>query len=201
MLVRVLLGLLCGLSLGVVASAIHRMSLYESKYGYTRLRVTVLVTELWLGLVFVLLIAAGVRLSGRWRLPRAVLASAVGGVLLVAAIDPDAYVAKKDVERFGDTGRIDVSYLGSLSVDAVPALDRLPEPERSCTLYRLDWQVSGESEWYEYNAARSRAKETPRGVCGPICWNHVQLRGNPTNPCAAVGGRDARRLTTGPGTS
>ncbi|OUS95719.1 DUF4153 domain-containing protein [Rhodococcus sp. NCIMB 12038] len=108
-LVRVLLGLLCGLSLVVVASAIHRMSLYESQYGYTRLRVTVLVTELWLGLVFVLLIAAGVRLSGRW-LPRAVLASAVGGVLLVAAIDPDAYVARKNVERFGDTGRIDVSY-------------------------------------------------------------------------------------------
>ncbi|MFF2111016.1 DUF4153 domain-containing protein [Rhodococcus koreensis] len=167
-LVRVLLGLLCGLSLVVVASAIHRMSLYESQYGYTRLRVTVLVTELWLGLVFVLLIAAGVRLSGRW-LPRAVLASAVGGVLLVAATDPDAYVAGKNVERFGDTGRIDVSYLGSLSVDAVPALDRLPEPERSCALYRLDREVRGDSEWYEYNAARSRAKELlaahPVGSC------------------------------------
>lgn len=167
-LVRVLLGMLCGLSLVVVASAIHRMSLYESQYGYTRLRVTVLVTELWLGLVFVLLIAAGVRLSGRW-LPRAVLASAVGGVLLVAATDPDAYVARKNVERFGDTGRIDVSYLGSLSVDAVPALDRLPEPERSCALYRLDREVRGDSEWYEYNAARSRAKELlaahPVGSC------------------------------------
>ncbi|RZL76105.1 MAG: DUF4173 domain-containing protein [Rhodococcus sp. (in: high G+C Gram-positive bacteria)] len=157
-LVRVLLGLLCVLSLVVVASAIHRMSLYENQYGYTRLRVTVMATELWLGLVFVLLIAAGVQLSGRW-LPRAVLASAVGGVLLLAVIDPDAYVAGKNVERFDETGRIDVSYLSSLSVDAVPALDRLPEPERSCALYRLDRQVEGESAWYEYNAARDRARE------------------------------------------
>lgn len=55
------------------------------------------------------------------------------------------------------------------SVDAVPALDRLPEPERSCALYRLDRQVRGESEWYEYNVARSRAKELlaahPVGSC------------------------------------
>ncbi|MGV9863181.1 DUF4153 domain-containing protein [Rhodococcus koreensis] len=34
------------------------MSLYERQYGYTRLRVTVLVTELWLGVVFVLLVVA-----------------------------------------------------------------------------------------------------------------------------------------------
>jgi hypothetical protein len=170
-LVRVLLGLLCVLSLVVVASAIHRMSLYESQYGYTRLRLTVMVTELWLGIVFVLLIAAGVRLSGWW-LPRAVLASAVGGVLILAAIDPDAYVARKNVERFAETGRIDVSYLGSLSVDAVPALDRLPEPERSCALHRLDRQVEDGSAWYEYNAARDRAREVltahPVGSCDQV---------------------------------
>ncbi|WP_346348810.1 hypothetical protein [Rhodococcus sp. T2V] len=78
-------------------------------------------------------------------------------------------MAGKNVERFGDTGRIDVSYLGSLSVDAVPVLDRLPEPERSCALYGLDREVTGDSKWYGYNAARSRAKQLlaahPVGSC------------------------------------
>ncbi|AWK71343.1 beta-carotene 15,15'-monooxygenase [Rhodococcus oxybenzonivorans] len=170
-LVRVLLGLLCVLTLVIVASAVARMSLYESHYGYTQLRLLVLVTEVWLGLVFVLLLIAGLRLSGRW-LPCAVLGSAVCGVLLLAVVDPDAYIAQKNVERFEETGRIDVSYLRSLSVDAVPALDRLPEPERSCALYRLQHEVDEGAEWYEYNAARNRARDLlaahPVGRCDRV---------------------------------
>ncbi|MGW4336896.1 DUF4153 domain-containing protein [Rhodococcus koreensis] len=69
------------------------------------------------------------RQYGYTRLRVTVLWLGVVFVLLVGAIDPDAYVARKNVERFEDTGRIDVSYLGSLAVDAVSALDRLPEPE------------------------------------------------------------------------
>jgi hypothetical protein len=32
---------------------------------------------------------------------------------------------------------VDLDYLSTLSVDAVPALDRLPEPERSCVLSQI----------------------------------------------------------------
>ena len=41
LLLRVLLGLLCVLTLAVVASALYRMSLYQEAYGYTVLRVFV----------------------------------------------------------------------------------------------------------------------------------------------------------------
>ena len=41
------------------------------------------------------------------------------------------------MDRFLQSGQIDLDYLGTLSVDAVPALDRLPEPQRSCVLARI----------------------------------------------------------------
>ncbi|QCQ91928.1 DUF4153 domain-containing protein [Rhodococcus sp. SGAir0479] len=165
-LARVLLGLLCGLSLVVVASALHRMSLYENEFGYTRLRLSVMAVELWLGVVFVLLLAAGVRMSGRW-LPRAVLVSAVIGVLGFAALDPDGYIAGRNVDRYAETGRLDVAYLRGLSVDAVPELDRLPEPARSCALSGID--VGSGATGFDYNAARARA--------------HDILQARPVGPC------------------
>lgn len=132
---RTLLGALCVLSMVIVASALHRMSLYEEQYGYTTLRLFVTAVEWWLGSVFVLLLVAGGRMSGRW-LPRAVGVGAVLTVLALAALNPDAYIARHNVERFEQTGRIDTYYLGGLSSDADAELGRLPEFERSCVQAR-----------------------------------------------------------------
>lgn len=143
---RVLLGALCALSVVIVASALHRMSLYEEQYGYTTLRLFVTAVEWWLGSVFVLLLVAGVRMSGRW-LPRAVGVGAVLTVLALAAVNPDAYIARQNVERFEETGRIDVFYLGGLSADADPELDRLPQRVRECVQAR--GPVSWGDSWYQ----------------------------------------------------
>ncbi|MFC4602419.1 DUF4153 domain-containing protein [Rhodococcus kronopolitis] len=170
-LARVALGPLCVLTLLVVASAVHRMALYESAFGFTRLRLGVMAAELWLGVVFVALLVAGVRMTGHW-LPRAVLASAVVGTLAFAAINPDGYIADRNVQRYTETGNIDVAYLRGLSVDAVPALDRLPEPVRSCALRGIG--VGGDASGFAYNAARSRAaqilRERPVGPCDFGQW-------------------------------
>ncbi|MDI9897170.1 DUF4173 domain-containing protein [Rhodococcus sp. IEGM 1381] len=128
---RALLGGLCLLSLVIVASALHRMSLYEQQYGYTTLRLFVTAVEWWLGSVFVLLLVSGVRMSGRW-LPRAVGVGAVLTVLALAALNPDAYIARHNVDRFEQTGRIDTSYVGGLSADADAELERLPDYVRPC---------------------------------------------------------------------
>lgn len=73
-LVRGVLGTLCALTLIVVASAVRRMDMYVEAYGLTRLRISVVAVELWLGLVILLIMVAGV--LGARRLPRAVAASA-----------------------------------------------------------------------------------------------------------------------------
>lgn len=157
-LIRVLLGMLALLSLVVVASALFRMNVYQQAYGFTRLRVLVSTAELWLGLLFVLVLVAGIRLRAAW-LARLVVATAVLALLGLAALDPDQFIADRNIDRYEDTGRMDVWYLSELSADAVPALERLPTPVRECAVRNLAWELSREpDEWHEWNLARARAR-------------------------------------------
>ena len=98
---RGLLGALAVLSLVVVASALGRMWTYEQAYGFSRLRVLVSVCELWLGVVFLLVLAAGIRLSApaRW-LPQAVVGTGVAALLALAALNPDQFIADRNVDRY-----------------------------------------------------------------------------------------------------
>ena len=164
-LVRVLLGILCVMSVVVVVSAVHRMWTYEQAYGFTELRVFVTTVELWLGSTFLLVAIAGIRLrpAARW-LPQAVLAAGVIALLSLAVLNPDRFVAERNIDRYHETGRIDVSYLGTLSADAVPALDRLAEPMRSCALARIASRTGEADSWNEFNLSRSQARDALAGV-------------------------------------
>ena len=75
---RGLLGALSLLVLVIVASALSRMWTYQQAYGFTVLRLSVEAFELWLGLVYVMIIVAGVSLEARW-LPRAIAGSSAVG--------------------------------------------------------------------------------------------------------------------------
>ncbi|MEE6271779.1 DUF4153 domain-containing protein [Georgenia sp. MJ206] len=121
LLLRVALGTLCVLTLVVVASALFRMSVYQEAFGFTVLRVLVDAFELWLGLVVVLVLVAGVRWSGRW-LPRAALVSGAVMLLVLGLGNTEAWVAQRNIERFEATGKIDTAYLGTLSADAAPTI-------------------------------------------------------------------------------
>ncbi|MFH8489781.1 DUF4153 domain-containing protein [Streptomyces longisporoflavus] len=157
-LVRAVLGTLCVLTLVVVASAVRRMDMYVDAYGLTRLRVSVVAVELWLGLVIVLIMAAGVW-GARW-LPRAVAASAAAGVLAFGLLSPDALVAERNVQRYEDAGKFDLEYARGLSADAVPAIDELPEPLRSCVLAGIADSLGSERDpWYATSLGESRARE------------------------------------------
>ncbi|MET9320461.1 DUF4173 domain-containing protein [Streptomyces sp. NPDC003038] len=160
--VRIVLGLLCALALVVVASALRRMDLYVDAYGLTRLRVSVAAMEVWLGLVIVLIMAAGV-FGARW-LPRAVAGSVAAGVLAFGLMSPDGMVAERNVTRYQDDEKIDLAYLQSLSADAVPALDRLPEPHRSCALRGInnDLARAGHVPWYAMSLGEYRARQILR---------------------------------------
>ena len=57
------------------------------------------------------------------------------------------------------TGDLDTTYLSTLSLDAVPALDRLPAVRRDCALWRLyaDLDTPGD-DWRSWNLDRQRAR-------------------------------------------
>ena len=118
------LGLLCLQTLVVVGSALHRMSLYQDAYGFTRLRLLVDVFEGWLGC---------------WCWPRSWAASGCGppgcrasrcvsgsvALLGLAAVNPDAWIASHNLDRYAETGRVD------LDLPARPLRRRHPHARRA----------------------------------------------------------------------
>jgi two-component system, OmpR family, sensor histidine kinase BaeS len=150
---RVSLGLLCLLTLVVVASALYRMHVYQEAYGFTELRLLVDVFEGWLGLLVIGVMVAGVTMKATW-LPRAALLSGASLLLGLAVLNPDAWVAQHNVDRYTETGKVDWVYLQGLSDDAVPVLASLPDDVVGCAM--ADREPS-DNDWLEWNLGRERA--------------------------------------------
>ncbi|MEV0362416.1 DUF4153 domain-containing protein [Nocardia fusca] len=152
-------GLLCaisGLTLVMIASALGRMWTYQQAYGFTVLRLLVGTCELWLGIGYVLVIIAVARLETAW-LPRSAIATGTAALLALAALNPEGLVAAENIDRWERGEDLDVDYLAGLSVDIVPALDRLPAPIRDGLLDRLENQLDDDA-WNSWNLARTRAR-------------------------------------------
>jgi hypothetical protein len=158
LILRLLLGLLCTLALVVLVSALHRLRLYEDAFGLTRLRLLAETIALWLGAMLVLATGA---VAPRAVLARvgtlAVVATAVG-LLAFSLSSPDRRVADRNVARWRQTGMIDIDYLRTLSADAVPALVRLPLPERRRATVDLREQLRSGDPWGSANLSRTRAR-------------------------------------------
>lgn len=126
--------LLVALVAVILVSAYQRLMLYETAYGFTRLRTYTHVFMVWLGVL--LLATAALELTGR---PRAfgltALAVAAGFVLTLAVMNVDGFIVRQNTARsednfviasggqsISDSRQLDMAYLDSLSDDAVPAL-------------------------------------------------------------------------------
>ncbi len=165
MWLRGLLGALSVLTLVIVASALARMWAYQQAYGFTVLRVLVSTCELWLGLVYVLVLAAGVKLHGRWP-ARAVVGTGFAVLVGLALLNPDRFIAEHNIARWQETGRIDVDYLSLLSDDAVPAIATLPDDLKRCALRH---HTVKDDDWRSWNLGRSQARDVLRSVRPAAC--------------------------------
>jgi hypothetical protein len=111
---------LVGLTLVILASAVKRITLYEEAYGFTELRVYSHVFAFALG---AMLLWRAVTL---WRWTQSFATGAVvallGFVLSLDVLNPDAFIATRNLERHAQSGDIDRNYLSQLSADAAPVL-------------------------------------------------------------------------------
>jgi hypothetical protein len=132
---------------------------YTDAYGLTQLRLLVALCEGWFGLVFAMLLVAGVRLRAPW-LPQAVAATAAATLVGLVAVNPDLLIARQNLARTEAVVPVDLGYLAELSVDAVPALEQLPLRERQCVLLVMKHRLDdyGPDELREWNLGRSRAR-------------------------------------------
>ncbi len=149
--------LMLGLVLVLLASAYWRMSLYEGAYGYTELRLYVQIFEGWLAVALVWL---GIVL---WLRPRYFaiggFVAILGFLVTVNLANPDATIARENLDRYRTSGVLDVHYLNGLSEDAMPtllpALDFVKGPERDelaqSMASRLQ-QMDGDTSWREWQS-------------------------------------------------
>lgn len=171
-LFEALVGVLCLLALAVVVAALHRLRLYVEYSGLTRLRMCAATFELWLGVLLVLIVVLGPARRAARHLPR--IAALAGAAILLAlgAASPDALIARVAVAQYQAKGVVDLRDLQGLSAGAVPWLDRLPEPQRSCLLRPIAERLARQDAWFETNAAREEARRllerhpVAAGACG-----------------------------------
>jgi uncharacterized protein DUF4153 len=186
LLLRALLGLLCVLTIVIVASSFHRLRLYESAFGLTRLRLAAEVFALWLGGTFGLLLLLGA-LRRATLFPRVVLTWAAAALISFSVANPDGRIADRNVDRWRETERIDLDYVSGLSADATPALSRLPTPLRGEALSEIAMELTRDEPWSSSNISRRRARSLLERRRGAEALHVQSLRR------AAFSSRPARR--------
>ncbi|MGW6421813.1 DUF4153 domain-containing protein [Nocardia sp. NPDC055053] len=153
---RILLSAVSVLALVIVGSALARMWTYQQAYGFTVLRLLVEVCELWVGVVYVLVLVAIARLRWSW-VPRAAVGTALGTLIALAILNPEHLVAERNIDRWENGKRLDTAYLSDLSPDIIPALTQLP-PELRTEIEDPIRADLDDDHWWSWNFSRSSAR-------------------------------------------
>lgn len=158
---------LASLNLIVLASAFHRLGLYESAFGWTGARLLGHVGIIWLAAVLVALVVGLVRRDLGW-IATFMVAGAVIALIGLNLLNPDATIAANNLRRAGD---VDVAYLGHLSADAVPTIVDMTatNPDLAPTVgmqIRRSGLCDAPSEpWYSFNVAARQARTAAAPYC------------------------------------
>lgn len=165
---------LVGLTLVVLASAWHRLDLYQLAYGWTELRFYALAAIVFLGSA--LLVLAGCVVTDRMRFAlQPVTGAALAVAFAVNVIGPSSFVARVDLQRVIDPSNlppdaqrgIDPSYLVSLGDGAFPVLVELlpsvPAVPHDLLLgqirSRAGVRTGSADAWEHFNVDRLRARQ------------------------------------------
>ncbi|EST13483.1 DUF4153 domain-containing protein [Sporolactobacillus laevolacticus] len=146
---QLLESLLVFCTLVMLLSAFVRMFLYEQMYGYTYLRV---LTHAFMIFLFGLFIVTLCRIwKENLRLYKFYLLAAIAALVIINYMNIDVLITKWNIDRYEQTGKIDVNYLATLSDDAIPTMTVL--------LSAKDDTVAGQIENYLFERKRELAKK------------------------------------------
>lgn len=164
---RVLGGVQILLLFVVMASAVERMRLYQAEYGLTEERLYATAFMAWLAVVF-LWFTVTVLTGRRDRFAFGALVSGFGLVIVLQALNPDALIARTNLERAKAGRRLDVRYATLLSADAIPAvveaLQDLTPPQRCAVASEVlkRWPPSQSPDWRTWNWSQAHAMRVVR---------------------------------------
>jgi hypothetical protein len=122
---------LVGLVIVMLVAAFQRLVLYETAYGFSRLRTYTHVFMIWLGLLLVAVVILEV-LHRERAVGLAMVLAALGFVISLSVLNVDAFIVKQNIQReLRGAGEqtaaqsrvdLDAGYFVGLSEDAIPAL-------------------------------------------------------------------------------
>jgi hypothetical protein len=163
---RQLAGLLLALLAVVMVSALERMRLYVSAYGLTGDRLYATAFMILLFGVFAWFSWTALR-GQRQRFAFGALMQALAVLAGLHVLNPDAFIARTNLNRPVAERPFDAPYAASLSADAVPvlmkALPRLSATDQCQVARRLLWRWGqDDTDWRTWNWSRSRAQRMVR---------------------------------------
>jgi two-component system, OmpR family, sensor histidine kinase BaeS len=155
----------------VMVSAIQRMRLNVDEQGLSELRIYVTVFIGWMAVM--LLWFAATALRGQWeRFAAGALATGLLAAVLLNAINPDAMIARDNLERIQRGQNIDHGVIRRLSADGVVAacqpvagLDRATQDAAIQPAVKR-WRTRPVTDWRSWNWSRSQAMEAA-ATCAP----------------------------------
>jgi hypothetical protein len=116
-----LAGTLLVLSLVVLASAFRRLVTYEGAFGWTWPRLEVHLTIVFLAVLLACALIAIVLRRASW-LPTAAVGTGVIMLIGLNVMNPDRFIAERNIARFHTTGTLDIDELAHMSPDATPLI-------------------------------------------------------------------------------
>lgn len=174
-------------SIGVIlVSSLQRLALYETAYGFTRLRTYSHLCLLWIGVLFLAILILEIFQGWRY-FTLASLAAVAGFVLTMSALNVDGLITRQNIQRLKtEEASLDTHYLKTLSNDAIPDLIQLAEhpalTEResqeiaailACRAFELD---DTPRKWQSFLVPTFRAEKALRE--NAHIWENVQLKEN-----------------------
>jgi hypothetical protein len=175
---------LVGLVIVMLISAYERLVLYETAYGFSRLRTYTHVFMIWLGLLLVAVVVLEATRRER-AAGLAMLFTALGFIISLGLLNVDAFIVERNIQRevqgvenvsARNGVTLDAQYFLNLSDDAVPPLvsafqdESLPEPVReevgaslACIRYTRDLNTHDLS-WQSFHYSRYAADQALAAV-------------------------------------
>jgi hypothetical protein len=161
---KALAGAMVALLFVVVASALERMYLYTSEFGLTELRLYTTIFMFWISVVLVWFVLTVMR-SHRDLFAFGALVAGFAAILAINAMNPDALIAKTNIDRLQEGKRFDPYYLTTLSADAIPVIvQSLPQIGQKPVWQDFTLQqeilytwTNKPRDWRTWNLGRTRA--------------------------------------------
>jgi two-component system sensor histidine kinase BaeS len=152
------------MDLVVLVSAFRRLTLYEGAFGWTWPRLLGHAAVLAVGAMLLCALVAITARRVAW-LPTAAVVVATLTLLGLSAVDPDAFIAQRNVDRYLAAGQLDVAEIRRLSVDASPVLLAALPQLHGCVRRQVAGILSDtdprnqERGWASWNLGRERAAD------------------------------------------